>query len=215
MHRRRFLQTATLTGIAGASLLTGTRAAPRVTSASATEATLAKRVASIAPEHVLDALLATPVTTPLLPADTPPVEPVAWDDPGDADLTDTVGAVVFTTGQDANGNELGIGNAIVHPDADAAASMVARVGPAETQRYLGMPWFVQSIEDYAVSVVQIDYLLLVGGAETPSGENVGNGSEVSASPVPSEAPPRLELRAVSHMTALLDHLDGVLSGMEA
>ncbi len=72
-------------------------------------------------------------------------------------------------------------------------------GPAEQQSFIGLPWFVQAIEGNAVAIVQVDYLLLVGGAES--------------SVFPADSDAMLALRSVTHMTALLDHLDGVLADL--
>lgn len=202
MHRRHFIQTATLAGTSGLLLTSSTRA-HRSTPAPSNgqEGSLTARVARIAPETMREALLTTPVTTPLLPSDTAPVEPVPWDDTSDSDLAGTLGGVVFNTGYDANENYLGIGNAIVHPDAGTATAALIEVGPAPMQHFLGLPWFVQVVTDYAVSAVQIDYLILVGGAESLTGSVDDSGT--------------MSLRAISHMTALLDHLDGVLAELDA
>ncbi len=207
MHRRQFLNTAAL---ATAALpLSGHLALAQSTPAPVGDESLIGRVSAVAPDALLEALLTTPVTTPLLPVDTPPVEPVPWDDLSDIDLDGTVGGVLFQTGFDANDNPLAIANAMVHPDADAAAAAIADVGPSNMHQWLGMPWFVQAFDDYAVSAVQIGYLLLVGGAESPDDEPVG-----SAGATPAREP-SLELRAISYMTAMLDHMEDVLASLGA
>lgn len=207
MHRRQFLHATALT--ATALPLAGLPALAQSTPAPAGDDSLTGRVSAVAPEALLEALLTTPVTTPLLPVDTPPVEPVPWDDLSDVDLEGAVGGVLFQTGYDANDNPLAIANAMVHPDADAAALALGNVGPEGMDQWLGMPWFVQGFDDYAVSLVQIGYLLMVGGAE-PLGD--GPSSVDGATP---EREPSLELRAISYMTAMLDHMEDVLASLEA
>lgn len=205
MHRRRFLQSSAIAGTASPMVFTAAmaqqQAIPEATPAQQGNATLADRIARIEPEALLEALLTTPVTTHLFPSDTPPVETVAWEDTGDADLDNAVGGVVFNTGYDENDNFVLVGVAIVHPNADSAAAAVAETGSAPRQSFIELPWFMQVVVDNAVSGVRIGNLILVGGADSPSGE-------------PAEAA-TMTLRAISHMTALIDHLEGVLSDLGA
>lgn len=57
-----------------------------------------------------------------------------------------------------------------------------------------LPWFIETGPDYAVSVVQIDYLLLVGGLDAG---DVANPDNVGIQGVEET----LTFRAISHMTA--------------
>lgn len=211
MHRRQFLHAAAMT--ATAMPLVGVPALAQSTPAPSGDDSLTGRVSAVAPEAMLEALLTTPVTTPLLPVDTPPVEPAPWDDLSDVDLAGAVGGVLFQTGFDANDNPLAIANAMVHPDADAATAALANIAPEDMDQWLGMPWFVQAFDEaftpYAVSAVQVGYLLMVGGAESLAD---GPSSVDGATP---EREPSLELRAISYMTAMLDHMEDVLASLEA
>jgi hypothetical protein len=200
MHRRRFLRTAAIAGATGALALdhAGARqATPASPTSILVDGFLAGRVAQVRPQDLYAALVETPVTTPLFPAGTPPVEPVAWEDPSDADLDGVVGGVVFNTGFDDNDNYLGVGTAIVHPDPESAVEAFEQVVPTLTQTFLWLPWFVHAGEEDAVSVARVDYLLLIGGTDAPVGE--------------AASPATMTLRAITHMTALLDHLDSVLT----
>ena len=203
MHRRRFLQSSAIAGTASPVMFTAAmaqeQATPGATPAQQGNARLADRVARIDPEMLLEALLTTPVTTRLFPTDTPPVEPVVWEDTGDADLDNAVGGVVFNTGYDENENFELVGVAIVHPNAGSATAAVAETGATPRQSFIGLPWFVQAAVDNAVSGVRIGNLIFVGGADSPSGE-------------PAETA-TMTLRAILHMSALIDHLDGVLTGL--
>lgn len=203
MRRRQFLKSAALSGTIG-PLTLNTSVARQVATPGATpvgegDQTLAERVAQVDPPLLLDALLSTPVTTPLFPSDTAPIEPVAWDDEGDTDLANTIGGVVFNTGYDENDNFISIGNVIVHPDTGSATARVNEMGPAQLDTFLNLPWFVQAVVGNAVSVVQVEYLLLVGGTIASSGGAAGSGT--------------MTLRAISHTVALLDHLDSVLTDL--
>ncbi len=207
MQRRHFLGSALLASGLSPFLFTDVLARQSATPAATPVAdkpsdaalTLPQQVAQIEPQTLLDALRSTPVTSPLFPADTPPIEPVVWDDTGDRDLENAVGGVVFNTGYDENDNFLGVGVAIVHPDAESASATMTATGPVEQQAFLGLPWFVQALQGNAVAVVQVDYLLLVGGADP--------------SVFPADSDAMLVLRSITHMTALLDHLDGVLADL--
>lgn len=208
MQRRHFLGSALLASGLSPFLFTDILARQSATpAATPVEAngpdsgpTLADRVGQIDPQTLLDTLRATPVTSPLFPADTLPIEPEAWDDTGDSDLTDAVGGVVFNTGYDENDNFLGVGVAIVHPDAESASAAMIATGPVEQQALLGLPWFVQALQGNAVAVVQVDYLLLAGGADSAVFSEDSDAMLVL-------------LRSITHMTALLDHLDGVLADL--
>jgi hypothetical protein len=222
MHRRRFLHAATLAGaalpLASVETLAQARDVGPSTPIPAGESGLVARVVSIDPETLLEALLTMPVTTPLLPSDTPPVEPVPWEDESDSDLAGAVGGVLFQTGFDTNDNPLVVATAIVHPDAESATAVLAEVGPRDMRELLGMPFFVEDFGDYAVSVVRVGYLLLAGGAEAPEDDPpvVYDTAATGATPASqSERAPRLDLRAMSYLTALLDHLDGVLATLDA
>jgi hypothetical protein len=213
MHRRQFLHaaaTGSLAAAATAAPLTARQSTPATPVAGGSVSGLPARVAGVDPETLLSALREMPLTTPLLPADTPPVRPEPWDDESDSDLQGTLGGVLFTTGDDGNGNPILVGTAIVHPDAASAAGVITAFGEAPGD-FLGLPWLVHVEPDFATSVVQVDYLLLVGGAEafddaaTPA---------PGATPVASTGPRPLDLRAIGNMTALLDHLDSVLAGLE-
>ncbi|HYH11489.1 MAG TPA: hypothetical protein VD789_03960 [Thermomicrobiales bacterium] len=209
MHRRRFLHAAAISTLA-TPLTTTTIAARQQEKPPADPSGLATRVAAVDPADLLEALLTTPVTTPLLPSDTMPIEPVPWDDPSDSDLTNALGAVAFNFGYDDNDNFLAIGNAMVHPDADSAAAFMSATGDPALPTFLGLPWATFAEEDYAISAVQVGYLILVGGAE-PAPENMN----AAASPVADQGAGSLTLRAISHMTALLAHLDQVLADLNA
>ena len=203
MNRRRFLESAAFAGTVSPFLVTGAfarqSASPDATPILEHDygfgPTLAQRVEQVKPAALFDALQTTPVSTPLFPADTPPIEPVLWDDESDTDLAGTIGGVVFNTGYDENDNFLGVGVAIIHADRESAAAAMATTGPAP-KSFLGMPWFVQAVEDHAASVIQIGHVLLAGSAAPP------------ANPEESSGP--LALRSITHMAALLDHLDTVL-----
>jgi hypothetical protein len=218
MHRRQLLHAATLA--AAAPLAVTTARAQVATPASSDDApTLSARVTAIDPEVMLEALLSTPVTTPLVPRDTPDVEPVPWEDESDLDLDGAVGGVLFQTGWDANDNPLVMATAIVLPDADAAAASIADVNPDEIQVLYGLPFFAQDFGDYAVAVVRVGYLLLAGGAEAPEeAPPIAHGGAAGATPA-SESPAgtsgRYHLRAVGNLAATLDHLEDVLAVLDA
>lgn len=217
MHRRQFLHAATLT--AAAPMAITTARAEVATPEPGGDATVIDRVTAIAPEAMLEALLSTPVTTPLVPRDTPEVEPVPWEDESDSDLDGAVGGVLFQTGFDDDDNPLVMATAIVADDADAAAARFAEVGPAEIQELYGLPFFVQDFGDYAVAVVRVGYLLLAGGAEAPEEDApIVDGTAASATPAPKPhagASGRYHLRAISNLAATLDHLGDVLATLEA
>jgi hypothetical protein len=210
MHRRQFLHAVTLAAAAPIALVP---ARAQVATPTGDGASLIDRVSAVAPEALLEALLTVPVTTPLLPRDTPPAEPVPWEDSSDIDLIGTVGGVIFETGRDAVDNPLAIATAIVHPDAASASAALADVGPDEMGQLLGMPWFVQDYGDYAVAVAQVDFLLLAGGADTPEDDAL---AAIGATPAPAvDRAPSLPLRAIANLTAMLDHLEDVLASLHA
>lgn len=210
MHRRQFLESVALAGTVSPVLLTTTLArqsgTPGATPVFEEEGpdfgpTLEERVAQVAPETLLETLRTTPVTTPLFPSDTPPIEPVIWEEFGDTDLEGTLGGVVFSTGYDENDNFLGVGAAVVHPDAASAsrAATIQEPGTESGGTLLGSPiLFYQNI-DYGLVSVQADYLIIGGNALAPV---EGSGDQ-----------PTLLLRSVAYTAALLDHLDGVLTDL--
>lgn len=210
MHRRRFLQSAVVSGAASPLIvnaaLASQPATPHGEATPESDRSLADRVSQIDPQTLLEGLLATPVTTPLFPSDTASVEPVVWDDESDTDLEGTIGGVAFNTGYDENQNFIAVGNAVVHPDANSASARFADLGP-DLVSFLGMPWFVEAFEDYAISAVQIGYLLLIGGIDAATDPNPDDIRM-------QEPDETLTFRAISHMTALLDHLGGVLAALE-
>jgi hypothetical protein len=210
MHRRQFLHTATIAAAAPMAIAPA-RAADIATPAP-DDASLAGRIAAIEPETRLEALLTTPVTTPLVPRDTPEVEPVPWEDSSDTDLDGAVGGVLFQTGQDVNDNPLVMATAIVMPDSDGAVSRLDGVGPEEMQDLYGLPFFAQDFGGYAVAVVRVGYLVLAGGAEGPDDDiTTGGGSAEVASPTAASGSGRYHLRALANLAATLDHLEDVLA----
>ena len=160
MHRRRLLRAAAITALVIPPLapraLAARQSPPATPEAGGSIARLPARVTGVDPTALLDALRTAPVTTPLLPADTPPVEPVVWDDDSDTDLQGTLGGVIFTTAEDEHGNPALIGTAIVHPDAESAAGVIASMGDGAPGDFLGLPWLVHVESGFAASVVQID-----------------------------------------------------------
>lgn len=216
MHRRPFVTSAALAGAIAPILATSTRArqpgTPVATpvvpeGGTAFGASLAERVAQIEPAELLRALRTLPVTSTLLPADTPPVVPEVWHD-SDTDLDGTLGGVVFNTGFDALNNFQGIGVAIVHPDAASAENAVVmndQDRPAESSGTLvgGLRFFYQEFDD-AVALMQLDCLLMAGNAPLGDVDDVDEANQ-----------PALVLSATSHLVALLDHLDTVLTGLGA
>lgn len=207
MQRRHFLGSAAVAGIVYPSVISTSLARQSATPAATPVVydgpdfgpTLAERVARISPEELLGAIRSTPVTTPLFPADTPPIEPVVWDEFLDTDLVDTFGGVVFNTGYDENDNFLGVGVAIVHPDTESASrasDTTARDQGVESGgTLLGSPIFFQQNIDYGATLVQLDYLLIGGGTFTTGDQ------------------PTMLLRSITHTAALLSHLDGVLTDL--
>src|SRR5665811_82754 len=215
MHRRRFGETVTSTSLASAlirsSALTQQKATPGATPVQDNQRltlSLAELVAEVTPQSLLDALLATSVTTPLFPADTPPIEPVVWDDTSDSDLDGTVGAVVFNTGYDENDNFLPVGNAIMFPNAASASARIDNLAQ-DPISFLEMPWTVEASPDSVVSAIRVDYLILVGGAEVPTEQVLDARGE----PDPRQGA-HMTSRAIIHMTALTDHLRVALAGIE-
>lgn len=212
MHRRRFLASAALAGTVSSLLVTtaftrqsATPAATPVTDDGPDfEPTLAERVAQVPPGTLLKALRTTPVNSTLFPADTPPVEPAVWDDFLDTDLEGTLGGVVFNTGYDENDNFLGVGAAIIHPDAASASQANDRTAQERAIEsggmLLGCPIFFYQNIDYGVTIVQADYLLIGGNARAP---------EEGAADQPA-----LLFRSLAYTAAVLDHLDGVLLTLE-
>lgn len=203
MHRRQFLYTATLAAAAPMAIIPA-RAAQEATPAG-TGASLADRVGAIAPEALLEALITTPVTTPLVPTDLAGITASVWDDTNDNDLAGAVGGVTF--GVPTSGSEVLAGNAIVQPDADTArASLQGLPAEALTSEFLGLPWITLGYDDYAVSVVQANYLILGGGVEAPYDPEA----------IPDAATGRkLQMRAIDNMMMLVDHLDDVLASLGA
>jgi hypothetical protein len=209
MHRRHLLHAA---AIVAAPITITTARAQVATPAPDGTAGLVERVTAIDPDTLLEALLATPVTTPLVPRDTPEVEPVPWEDESDSDLAGAVGGVLFQTGFDANDNPLVMATAIVVADGDAAAARFAEVGPDEILELYGLPFFAQDFGDYAVAVVRVGYLLLAGGAEGPQERALADSRAASATPAqPAGASGRYHLRALGNLAATLDHLEDVLA----
>jgi hypothetical protein len=212
MHRRQFDQTATVSAAFSPFAFNPTTmardvATPHAEATPAPARPLADRVAQVDPQVLLDALLKSSVTTPLLPSDAAPVEPIAWDEFGDTDLAGTMGGVTLATGYDGHDNPISIGNAIVHPDAGSASARLSDVTD-NMVTFQKMPWFVESTSDYAVSVVQVDYLVLIGGLDTG---DVKNPIDVRS----QELVETRKLRAISHMIGLLDHLSAVLADLDA
>lgn len=211
MHRRRFLESAALAGTVSPLIFTNAVARQAATPGATPimdqgpdfGPTLADRVAQVRPEDLLQALRSTPVTSPLFPSDTPPIEPVAWDDESDTDLAGTLGGVVFNTGYDENDNFLGVGAAIIHPDAESAvrANETTALGQdiESGGTLLGGPIFFLQNVDYGLTLVQLGYLL-IGGNTLTTDEATGDQ-------------PTMLLRSLAHTAALLDHLDGVLTDL--
>lgn len=215
MHRRRFLHAATLATAAAPLTLTTVRA-DRATPEPEGSAPLIDRVNAVAPDILLEALLTTPVTTPLVPRDTPDVDPVPWEDESDTDLDGAVGGVLFQTGWDVNDNPEVMATAIVYPDADVARSMLAEVSQVEAQQLYGLPFFAAAFDDYAVAVVRAGNLLLAGGAEAPDDADVSDDRPASdATPAPAFRSGRVHLRALANLAATLDHVEDVLATLDA
>lgn len=201
MHRRQFLYATALAASAPMAIVPA-RAA-QVATPAGVDASLADRVGAIAPESLLDALLTTPITTPLVPGDLAGITASAWDDANDGDLAGAVGGVAF--GVPTSGSEVLAGNAIVHPDAGSAqASFQALPAEAIASEFLGLPWITLGYDDYAVSAVQISYLVLGGGAEAPYDPDAAPDAATSR---------KLQMRAIDNMVMLIDHLDDVLSAL--
>lgn len=202
MHRRQFLYTATLAAAAPMTIIPA-RAAEVATPASG-DTSLADRVAAVAPEALLEALLTTPVTTPLIPADLAGVTASAWDDTNDSDLAGAVGGVSF---EESGGSGVLVANVIVQPDADTARTMMGDVpGDAIASEFLGMPWMTLVDGDYAVSALQVGYVLMVGGSEAPYDPDATPDAAASG---------KLQMRAIDNMVMLVDHLDDVLTALGA
>lgn len=213
MQRRQLVQAAALATVSVPLMIRTTAGHARQTSGSE-PSQLVARVESVAPEILLEGLLTTPVTTPLFPSDTLPVEPVVWDDDGDSDLAGTVGAVAFNAVYDNNDSFVAVGNAMVHPDTASASAFFILDDEPAPDTFLGLPWVSYAERLYAISAVQIGYLILVGGIETWDEDNVAS-AESGTPPASVSGNATLALRAISNMTALLDHLDAVLTELGA
>jgi hypothetical protein len=157
---------------------------------------------SLTPEEVLEALLAAPFQSPLLPADTGEVVVTEWVDDSDTDLDGAVGGILF--GAAAAGAEFSIGAMIVHFDPQTATERITSVA-ADTSDpntvtdvkiagYSGATVILPSDETshpvnpgYATTAVAAGFVIISGGAEDlPNAE--------------------LETRSLAHTLALIDHL---------
>lgn len=161
-------------------------------------------VTSDAGKTLLDALVRTPVNTPLFPADTGTVRPEPWLDECDTDLIGTVGGVLMQTDQDEYGNFIGPGVYIVFPDEVAARTRLDEQRADAEAGFEGIRAEVTSIElaghpGIAVREPESVYVIVTVGQIVVAG--LGDIA-LPGDPM---------LRAHVNCLALLDHLNTVMS----
>lgn len=165
------------------------------------------------PRALLEALLTTPVTTTLFPADTPPLTVTEWIDESDSDLDGAIGGVLLQTGEDANGNFQGPGVYIVHPGPDAARTAFDAHLPASRddgkQSILG---YVGAITrdpgDSGPTGTDVRFpasslIAMVVGPVIVSAIGEGGGRDAN------------DLRALANLAGMLDHLRSVQASDQA
>ncbi|MBA2470401.1 MAG: hypothetical protein H0V37_13435 [Chloroflexia bacterium] len=162
---------------------------------------------------LLDALLDAPLTTTLFPSDTPAITVVEWVDEGDSDLVGAVGGVLLQTGEDNNGNFIGPGVYIVHPNPEAARSAF------DAQ-------LADNHEDETLSI--LDYPGAISRDPGDPGPPSADSAEPSSSRIAIVVGPVIvsalsegggraanDLRALANLAGMLDHLRLVQGATEA
>lgn len=162
------------------------------------------------PATLLAKLLATQVTSPLFPSDTPGITVVEWIDESDSDLDLAIGGAILQTGEDDNGNFMGPGVYIVHERAETARSVFdAQLADDDSV-------FTESSLGYSGVVSRIP------GAATPPGADVAPNDSPSSSLIAIIAglvivsaigeggdQPANDFRALANLAGMLDHLRAV------
>jgi hypothetical protein len=158
------------------------------------------------PEVIFERLLASEITTPLFPSDTPPLTIVEWVDSSDTDLDGLIGGLLVRAGE-GEAAPL-IGTYIVHPTLDRARERLVPEGADEGELATSILWYdgvwasASSIQVEAPSDDNYSYALLAVRSGTVIVSAIGEGAESPAN----------DLRAMANLAGMLDHLHGVTSG---
>ncbi len=202
ISRRSILRTASIAAPALSALRAGRESLAQGATSVATPAS-----GQMSSRALLDALLATPVTTRLFPSDTPEMNVVEWIDESDTDLDGATGGVILQTGEDDNGNVMGPGVYIVHESPEMARAVfdiqLANDPGIATESILGFPGVITRIPG------QVN----PPGADVTSEEFPGSSLiTIFAGPVIVSAigdggePDANDVRALANLAGMLDHL---------
>jgi hypothetical protein len=183
-------RTLTLAALASASaLLPGTLAAQEATPAASPEAE------PLPPELIYEGLLASTITTPLFPSDTPSLNIVPWEDSGDTDLDGAIGGVLVQSGPN---EEDAIGAYIVHPlIKQAQARLLPEGDETATIQVLGYSGAWQSFAPTSRNESEEQSYSLIA---------ISVNSVIVSSFTTGPDPATNNLRALANLTGLLAHL---------